>query len=135
MKKLAPAFLALCAFVIACENTTPSGPPNVAGTYEGNLTVTLKELGSFTYQAEVDIVVILSALGQTLGTVRHVGDISDAGEFTYGSGRADSGLPQCGDVLRSAGTMKFSENNLRWTAISETESCDDLTLEGILTRP
>ena len=108
------------------------------------MTVTLKELGSFTFQAEVDvqqsgrqvdIVVILSALGQTLGAVRHVGDISDAGEFTYGSGRADSGLPQCGDVLRSAGTMKFSERNLRWTAISETESCDDLTLEGTLTRP
>ncbi|MDD9986544.1 MAG: hypothetical protein OXQ31_09755 [Spirochaetaceae bacterium] len=79
MKKLVPAFLALCAFVVACENTTPSGPPNVAGTYEGDLTVTLKDLGSFTFQAEVDvqqsgrqvdIIVILSALGQTLGAVR-----------------------------------------------------------------
>lgn len=144
MQKYVPTALILCALLTACQDTTPAGPPNVAGTYQGNMVMTMETLGSFTVQAEVDVqqsgreidvLTVLIVLGERYPAARHVGDISDSGEFTYGSGRAPSGLAQCGDITRSTGTMKFSGDMLRWTATSETESCGDAMLEATLTRP
>ena len=145
MRKLIPATIVLCALLAACQATAPapSGPPNVAGVYEGDMTMTMQELGSISFGAEIDVqqsgrtidvIVILSALGQRFAAGRFVGDISDAGEFTYGEGRRAATLAQCGDQIRSAGTMKFSGETLVWTAVGEFESCSDAQIEGTLKR-
>ena len=100
-------------------------------------------VGDLTFQVEadvqqngreIDVLTTLSILGQSTRG-RFVGEISDSGEFTYGTGRSASGIPQCGDFLRTAMTMKFSGKTLRWTGVAETESCADIIMDGTLSRP
>jgi len=143
MKRLIPYPVALAAVaLLACQQTTPTGPPEVAGTYTGTMTMAVPSLGNFSFDAvvdvaqignDLDIIMEISILGVSSSS-RVSGEISNAGELIYGRGRQPSALPDCGYITRSTGSMKFSGKTLRWTATAETENCGTITADATLTR-
>lgn len=141
MKRLIPVALAAVA-LLACQQTTPTGPPNVAGTYTGTLTMTVPSRGDRSFDAVVDVaqsgndldISMVISSSEVSSSSRASGKISNAGEFIYGRGRRPSAFPDCGYITRSTGSMKFSGKTLRWTATAETENCGAITADATLTR-
>lgn len=145
---LATALLAL--LVAACGDggpTAPSAFPQVAGTYNGQITLSSSLAPEESLTGQMQLVVVqdgeqltitgsITFFGETTEQPAITGTIDGNGSFTVASGEfAGTDVdPECGTSTVTSFTLMFSGSAARLQVTLASGSCGTFTLDGELTR-
>ena len=124
----------------------PSSVPQVAGTYNGTLTLTFPP-GSDTVTGSMSMVVVqdgerltitgsMTLLGETVEIPPATGTLDRDGRFTVTAG-GFAGImsdPTCGTVTTTNSTWSFSGSTMQIDESSTTDSCGNVDVAATLTR-
>lgn len=141
----------LCSALVACGKETPTSPstpqiPQVAGTYNGQLTLTalatgerfigsaqmvVRQAGSqLTVSGSMTILGLTTQLSAVTGTINATGFFTlTGGGFT---GSVDAG--ECGRLRPLTASLTFSGRTANYVETAETDFCGTFQLTADLTR-
>ena len=152
MRQRLLVILLLTLLITGCGDdggpVAPSPPqfPQVAGTYNGTLTLTFS-LVSDTLTGSMRMVVVQAGsqltitgsmmfLGETVELPAVTGTVNETGFFTVTAGGFSGTVSDetCGTLTTTSATLTFSGSTARITETATTEFCGNIQLSGTLTR-
>lgn len=150
MRRYPLATTLLALLVAACGDGAPTAPsalPQVAGTYNGPITLasSLAPQESLTGQmrmvvvqdgAQLTITASITLFGETTEQPAITGTLDESGAFTVAAGEFSGAEvdPECGTSTLTGFTLMFSDSTARLQVTYSSDSCGTFTLEGELTR-
>lgn len=145
---LATALPAL--LIAACGDGGPTAPstfPQVAGTYDGQITLSSSLAPEESLTGQMQMVVVqdgeqltitasITLFGETTEQPAITGTIDENGSFTVASGEfAGTDIdPECGTSTVASFTLMFSGSMAKLQVTLASDSCGTFTLDGDLTR-
>ena len=154
MRQRLLVILLLTLLITGCGDdggpVAPSPPqfPQVAGTYNGTLTLTFL-LVSDTFTGSMRMVVVqagaqltitasMMLLGETVVLPAVTGTVNETGFFTATGGGFSTTVSDedetCGTLTTTSSTLTFSGSTARIAETATTEFCGNVQLSGTLTR-
>ncbi len=132
--------LAACGGGGGGDVTSPSGVPNVAGTYSGNIKMAINDVPANELPAQLTVAqegakltIIGSLAGSPIAPV--TGTLDSTGKFTSTSGgAAGTSDAQCGTIVNIDASLTFSGRNAQYVEHDSTANCGIWSFSGTLTK-
>lgn len=142
---LAVAAVAVAVVLLAgCPSTTPKAPANVAGTYQGDVTLWVEGYpqsrpgGTAVLQVQqsgktITVSGSLSFAGRQTTVPSTSGSMDDDGQFDVNAGGSRGMVHRnCGTFQPTAAGISFAEGSVGYLEMAKTTSCGTAIISGVL---